>query len=82
MLARALPVPAARRAWRQLVSAPGRLSTAALAAYAAPGLGLALLVSPFPSLIAAFYAQYTAATAAGIAIAASDGCPSTRLSFA
>lgn len=43
------------------------LSTRMLAAYAAPGLGLSLLISPFPAIIAAFYAQYTAATAAGIA---------------
>jgi len=43
------------------------LSTRTLAAYAAPGLGLSLLISPFPAIIAAFYAQYTAATAAGIA---------------
>jgi len=49
------------------VNAPGRLPKLALAAFAAPGLGLSLLIAPFPALIAAFYAQHTAATAAGIA---------------
>jgi Na+/melibiose symporter-like transporter len=38
-----------------------------LAAYAAPGLPLALLISPFPALLMAFYAQHTEATTAGIA---------------
>ncbi|GIK50255.1 MAG: MFS transporter [Hyphomonadaceae bacterium] len=38
-----------------------------LFAYALPGLPLALLISPFPALLMAFYAQYTEATTAGIA---------------
>jgi Na+/melibiose symporter-like transporter len=37
--------------------------------YSAPGLALALLIPPFPALMAAFYAKYTAATTAGIATA-------------
>jgi Na+/melibiose symporter-like transporter len=35
--------------------------------YSAPGLALALLLPPFPAMMAAFYAKYTAATTAGIA---------------
>lgn len=38
-----------------------------LAAYAAPGFSLALLISPFPALLMAFYAKHTEATTAGIA---------------
>lgn len=38
-----------------------------LVMYSAPGLALALLVPPFPAMMAAFYARYTAATTAGIA---------------
>ncbi len=38
-----------------------------LALYSAPGLALALLLPPFPAMMAAFYAKYTAATTAGIA---------------
>jgi Na+/melibiose symporter-like transporter len=37
--------------------------------YSAPGLALALLLPPFPAMMAAFYARYTAATTAGIATA-------------
>lgn len=44
-----------------------RLGPATLLAYAAPGLVLALFISPFPSLVAAFFAKYTAATTGGIA---------------
>jgi Na+/melibiose symporter-like transporter len=44
-----------------------KLSPKVLAAYAAPGLGMALLISPFPALLTAFYATHTAATTAGIA---------------
>ncbi|MBN8845829.1 MAG: MFS transporter [Sphingomonadales bacterium] len=40
-----------------------------LAAYAAPGIPLALLISPFPALLMAFYAKHTEATTAGIATA-------------
>lgn len=36
-------------------------------AYAAPGLAYALFVSPFPAIVATFYATYTAATTAAIA---------------
>ncbi|MBE0546738.1 MAG: MFS transporter, partial [Rubrivivax sp.] len=44
-----------------------KLSIRLLAAYAMPGLGMALLISPFPALLTAFYAKHTAATTAGIA---------------
>jgi glycoside/pentoside/hexuronide:cation symporter, GPH family len=37
--------------------------------YSAPGFALALLIPPFPAMMAAFYAKYTAATTAGIATA-------------
>ena len=43
------------------------LSKKVLAAYAMPGLGMALLTSPFPALLTAFYAKYTMATTVGIA---------------
>ncbi len=46
-----------------------RLRNLHLAAYAAPGVGLSLFISPFPAIIAAFYASHTAATTAGIATA-------------
>lgn len=35
--------------------------------YSSPGLALALLIAPFPAMMAAFYARYTAATTVGIA---------------
>jgi Na+/melibiose symporter-like transporter len=44
-----------------------KLSLKLLAAYAMPGLGMALLISPFPALLTAFYAKHTEATTAGIA---------------
>ena len=44
-----------------------KVSAKVLAAYAMPGLGMALLISPFPALITAFYAKHTEATTAGIA---------------
>lgn len=44
-----------------------RLPARTLWAYAAPGLGKALMIAPFPALIAAFYATRTGATTAGIA---------------
>lgn len=43
------------------------LSARTLAAYAAPGFAMALLISPFPALLTTFYAKYTEATTAGIA---------------
>lgn len=49
------------------MSAPAKLSRRLLLAYSAPGLILALLIPPFPALLAAFYAKYTAATVTGIA---------------
>ena len=44
-----------------------RLSWQTLAAYALPGLGMSLMISPFPALLTSFYATHTAATTAGIA---------------
>ncbi len=50
------------------MSAPAKpLSFWRLAAYAAPGFSLALLISPFPALLMAFYTTHTAATTAGVA---------------
>lgn len=46
----------------------GKLPLKVLAAYAAPGFGMALLISPFPALLTAFYAKHTEATTAGIAM--------------
>lgn len=46
---------------------PQRVPFSKLAAYAAPGFSLALLISPFPALLMAFYAKHTEATTAGIA---------------
>ena len=37
--------------------------------YSLPGIALSLLIAPFPAMMAAFYAKYTAATTAGIATA-------------
>lgn len=48
-------------------SASATLPRRLLLAYAAPGLIMSLLLPPFPALLAAFYAKYTAATTAGIA---------------
>jgi Na+/melibiose symporter-like transporter len=45
------------------------MSLRQLVLYSAPGLALALLIPPFPAMMAAFYAKYTAATTAGIATA-------------
>lgn len=49
------------------MSAGARASWMTRLAYAAPGLPLALLISPFPALLMAFYAKHTEATTAGIA---------------
>ncbi len=46
----------------------GRITNWQLWAYAMPGLAISLLISPFPAIISAFYARYTAATTAGIAL--------------
>ena len=46
-----------------------RLPTRTLLSYAAPGIPMALFIPPFPAILAAFYAQHTAATAAGIGTA-------------
>jgi glycoside/pentoside/hexuronide:cation symporter, GPH family len=40
-----------------------------LVLYSLPGIALSLLIAPFPAMMAAFYARYTAATTAGIATA-------------
>jgi Na+/melibiose symporter-like transporter len=48
-------------------SSPNAVTWLQLTAYAAPGFSLALLISPFPALLMAFYAQHTQATTAGIA---------------
>ncbi|WP_158288917.1 MFS transporter [Rubrivivax albus] len=45
----------------------GPLRWPLLAAYAAPGLAMALMTLPFPALLTTFYAKYTEATTAGIA---------------
>lgn len=50
------------------MAAPGTLSKGNLAAYAAPGWALALMIPPFPAILATFYATETAATAAGISL--------------
>lgn len=44
-----------------------KLSSRVLAAYAAPGFGMALMISPFPALLTTFYAKHTEATTVGIA---------------
>lgn len=46
---------------------PVRLPLARLLAYAAPGFTFALLLPPFPAILATFYATYTAAGTAAIA---------------
>lgn len=46
-----------------------RLPARTVASYAVMGVPLALFIPPFPAIIAAFYAQHTAATTAGIGVA-------------
>ena len=49
------------------VTPRAQLPLAQVLAYAAPGLAYALFVSPFPAIVATFYATHTAATTTAIA---------------